>query len=104
MSMHDLHKYLIKRTYGENKMNTDDDFGFTFSDGTDLPEISQAKEHATRITTSLDGKIESVMQAINVFLDNLQKEPEKKYLLWPDRAAKVKQFQSKINHIVGMAN
>ncbi len=95
-NVRDYYNNLLSRNE-EKKMNTDNDFGFTFSDGSDLPEVSQAKEHATKITKSTNDALESVLSAVNTFLDNLQKEPEKKYLLWPDRAAKVKQFQDKIN-------
>ncbi len=85
-------------------MKDDDDFGFTFSDGTDLPEVTQAQQHATKITQLSGNQLENLLSAINIFLDNLQKEPEKKYLLWPDRAAKVKQFQAKINNLAVTAN
>ena len=93
--------------YKEDKMekNTNFDFGFTFSDGSDLPEVNQALEqanssiqHATSMLKGRNDALETVLSMVNNFLNNLSKEPEKKYLLWPDRAAKVKAFQDRLNH------
>jgi hypothetical protein len=72
-----------------------DDFGFSFSDGSDIPEVTSV----VKSTNDLTDRYGITLKMINTFLDNLAKEPDKKYLLWPDRAAKVKAFKDKLNAI-----
>ena len=94
----------VQKAKEESKMISED-FGFTFSDGSDLHEVVQTTAEAAKAIEDARAKmksrhdaLETVLTMVNSFLTNLQKEPEKKYLLWPDRAAKVKAFQDKLNH------
>ena len=79
--------------------DADFDFGFSFSDGTDIPEVQQASNTVNQVIishTDLQTKYTATMKLINMFLDNLSQDPTKKYLLWPERAARVKAFKDKL--------
>lgn len=58
----------------------DNDFGFTFED-----------------TTEVESRIDIVMEMIEVLLKNLEKNPESKTIVWPDRAEKIKKFRDDLH-------
>lgn len=45
-------------------------------------------------------KVHGLRDMIMPFLNNLTKNPEKEYIMWPDRAKKVEEFIKKINDYV----
>ena len=78
------------------------DFGFTAVDETELDIVKKKLEETTRaedhiITTQ--NKLDSLFNAIQPLLQNLKKNPEKDYILWPDRLAKVEAFESHLQKI-----
>lgn len=72
-------------------LNLDEDFGFTIVSETEL----------TADQKQLNSQLQQLYNAIIPLLKNLQANPEKEYILWPDRATKIKQFKKKIDDIVG---
>jgi|KBSMisStaDraftv2_1062788.scaffolds.fasta_scaffold1754865_2 hypothetical protein len=81
-------------------MTVDDDFGFSFvNDATELPEVKKIIAHSHDMAQGRAGALEEVLSLMNKFLDKLQQNPEKKLLHWPDRAAKVKAFQDRLNNL-----
>jgi hypothetical protein len=65
-------------------MNLDeDDFGFTFSDTTEIQTQAQDKVHGLR-------------DMIMPLLNNLMKNPEKDTIVWPGREKKIKEFIKKM--------
>jgi len=40
--------------------------------------------------------MDALFNAVMPLLNNLQKNPEKEYILWPDRHNKVEQFRDKL--------
>ena len=47
----------------------------------------------------LQSKIDDLYNAITPLLNNLKKNPEKEYILWPDRLNKVEQFEDYLTSI-----
>ena len=84
-------------------VDTDFDFGFTVVDEDELAvvtEIQAEKEKVERKVTlassekeKLDNKINSLYNMFQPLLNNLAGNPEKEYILWPNRVAKVEEFQ-----------
>lgn len=80
---------------------TDDifDFGFTAVDEDELQAVQEAKDTAIAVTTQAGGvqeKLDKLYNAIVPLLNNLKKNPEKEYILWPNRVEKVEQFEAKL--------
>lgn len=84
---------------------TDDldfDFGFTAVDETELEAVQKAASQAETLGASAlntQEKIDKLYNAIIPLLTNLKKNPEKEYILWPNRLEKVEQFEDYIQQI-----
>lgn len=78
------------------------DFGFTAVDEDELQAVQDAqkaagdKEVDANITQD---KLDKLYNAIVPLLNNLKKNPEKDYILWPDRLSKVEAFESHLQKI-----
>ena len=48
---------------------------------------------------SAQEKLDRLYNAITPLLNNLKKNPEKDYILWPDRLSKVEQFETHLQGI-----
>ena len=78
------------------------DFGFTAVDETELQVVQDAQkaigdtEVEARTTQE---KLDQLYNAITPLLNNLKANPEKEYILWPDRLAKVEAFESHLQKI-----
>jgi hypothetical protein len=87
---------------------SDDDFGFSLVSEKELKaheELLKKKvEEQSKIVvkTALDNqaKLEGLRDMIMPLLTNLAKDPDKTYILWPDRSDKIKAFIKKINDYV----
>lgn len=78
------------------------DFGFTAVDETELEAVQQATAAATETQSTaeqLQAKIDKLYNSITPLLTNLKKNPEKEYILWPNRLAKVEQFETHLQKI-----
>lgn len=78
------------------------DFGFTAVDETELEAVQQATAAATETQSTaeqLQTKIDKLYNSITPLLTNLKKNPEKEYILWPNRLAKVEQFETHLQKI-----
>tara|TARA_B100002019_G_scaffold293224_1_gene319470 strand:+ start:1270 stop:1542 length:273 start_codon:yes stop_codon:yes gene_type:complete len=83
------------------EMSDDDffDFGFTAVDETELKAVQEATKQAESVqstATVTQEKLDRLYNAIVPLLNNLKKNPEKEYILWPNRVDKVEQFESKL--------
>lgn len=74
---------------------TDFDFGFTAVDEDQMDFVADSQQEAEDAQRRLD----ALYNAIMPLLTNLQKNPEKDYILWPDRLAKVAEFEKYLAHI-----
>ena len=78
------------------------DFGFTAVDETELTSYQQAEKKVERTTTELEAlqtKCDKLYNAITPLLNNLKKNPEKEYILWPKRLDKVEAFETHLQNI-----
>ena len=78
------------------------DFGFTAVDEDELEAVQTVtiKQKDTEKTAKeLQSKIDDLYNAITPLLNNLKKNPEKEYILWPDRSNKVEQFEDYLTSI-----
>lgn len=65
------------------------DFGFTLATEDELKPVTQEKSYKDEMAARLD----NVFNAILPLLQNLKQNPEKEYILWPDRLKKVEEFE-----------
>lgn len=59
------------------EINEDQDFGFTFVDGDSLTDVSEAED--------LKNRIKELRKMFLPLLQNLNKNPEKDMIKWPNR-------------------
>ena len=78
------------------------DFGFTAVDEAELKAVQAAaaeKETVVQTATHTQEKIDKLYNAILPLLNNLKANPEKEYILWPNRVEKVDQFEDYLRSI-----
>ena len=80
----------------------DFDFGFTAVDEEELEAVQKVNKKAEASQTeasSAQERLDKLYNAITPLLNNLKKNPEKEYILWPNRLEKVEQFEDHIQKI-----
>ena len=85
-------------------MSDDDifDFGFTAVDETELKAVQQTQalaQDAEQAALGNQEKLDKLYNAITPLLNNLKQNPEKEYILWPNRIEKVDQFEDYLRKI-----
>ena len=78
------------------------DFGFTFANEDELEVVQQAQQTVSQNTTaviSTQEKLDKLFNAVQPLLNNLKQNPEKEYILWPNRLEKIEQFEDHIQNI-----
>ena len=90
---------------------TDDifDFGFTAVDEHELEVVQKEQQKAAEVGSEAakaaetargtQDKLDKLYNAITPLLNNLKKNPEKEYILWPDRLTKVEAFETHLQKI-----
>ena len=78
-----------------NKDDLDFDFGFTAVTEDEVETVQKTKTTAT----DAQARLEKLYNAITPLLTNLKKNPEKEYILWPNRLKKVEEFEDYIQKI-----
>lgn len=81
----------------------DFDFGFTAVDENELEAVQSVKSEASSATATvaeLEDKLNKLYNSILPLLTNLKKNPEKEYILWPNRVEKIEQFEDLITRII----
>lgn len=84
-------------------INLDFDFGFTAVDENELEAVQKVTTQASDTSASLqeaEEKLNKLYNAILPLLSNLKMNPEKEYILWPNRVEKVEQFEDMISEII----
>jgi hypothetical protein len=71
------------------------DFGFTAVDEDELEAVQKVSATAS----SAEDRLNKLYNAIVPLLNNLKKNPEKDYILWPNRLAKVEEFETHLQQI-----
>jgi|TARA_R100000426_G_C4807154_1_gene104996 hypothetical protein len=85
-------------------MSDDDffDFGFTAVDESELKAVQEASKKAETVATTAtvtQEKLDRLYNSIVPLLNNLKKNPEKEYILWPNRVEKVEEFETRLLNI-----
>lgn len=80
----------------------DFDFGFSIVDENELPQV-QVLQQTQEVSLALEDKLQQLYDSIMPLLKNLKTNPDKDYILWPNRTAKIDAFKQKIDSIVGDA-
>ena len=78
------------------------DFGFTAVDEEELEavqKVTKKAEASQSEATSVQDRLDKLYNAITPLLTNLKKNPEKEYILWPNRLKKVEEFEDYIQKI-----
>ena len=73
------------------------DFGFTAVDESELKAVQEVSKKAETLganALNTQEKLDKLYNAITPLLNNLKKNPEKEYILWPNRIEKVEQFET----------
>ena len=73
------------------ELDNDFDFGFSIVDENELDIAQTAK--------SSSDKVDKIYKMILPLLSNLEKNPDKDYIYWPNRIDKIKEFKQKIKAI-----
>ena len=79
------------------------DFGFTAVDESELEAVQKTTaklESSDSESAALEDKLNNLYNAILPLLSNLKMNPEKEYILWPNRVEKVEEFEDYISKIV----
>lgn len=85
-----------------NVQEIDFDFGFTAVDEEELEAVQTVTAQVEATSSEVEAlrtKLITLRSAIEPLLKNLEQNPEKAYIHWPDRTAKVKAFRSKLDSI-----
>ena len=83
--------------------NEDFDFGFTAVDEDELEAVQQQSaktEIMAQSANRLEDKIDKLYNAILPLLSNLKKNPEKEMIRWPNRTAKIEEFEALLQKIL----
>lgn len=78
------------------------DFGFIAVDEDELDAVKMAqqdKDNAQEGVEATQDRLDRLFNAILPLLNNLKQNSDKDYILWPDRLAKVEEFESKLMDI-----
>ncbi len=85
------------------------DFGFTMVDEDELDAVQTATTEAQLLSVStaeaegdlaeVRQKLDIMYQMIQPLLMNLAQDPEKEYILWPDRVNKVNTFKEMVDKV-----
>tara|TARA_Y100000361_G_C11028534_1_gene273464 strand:- start:411 stop:674 length:264 start_codon:yes stop_codon:yes gene_type:complete len=78
------------------------DFGFTAVNEEELEAVQKVTQKAAAVestATSTQEKLDKLYNAIVPLLNNLKKNPEKEYILWPNRLTKVEAFEDHLQKI-----
>ena len=69
------------------------DFGFTAVSESELQDHTEAEKLRSELASE-GGRADRLYEAITPLLDNLKKNPENEYILWPNRLEKEFKFSS----------
>jgi len=78
------------------------DFGFTAVDEEELQAVQKTAalaNDAEQLALTTQERLDKLYNAVVPLLNNLKKNPEKDYILWPNRLAKVEEFEDHLQKI-----
>jgi|TARA_R110000782_G_scaffold236341_3_gene322456 hypothetical protein len=77
-------------------MDDMNDFGFTAVDQDELQAVQEAMSAISEVSASAQARLDKLYNAILPLLANLKANPEREYILWPSRTAKIEEFEKKL--------
>lgn len=85
-----------------------EDFGFSAVSEDELKsierelkqQVQQKEQELTLTSKEYKDKLQALYKLIMPLLLNLEKDPDKEYILWPDRSKKMTAFIARVNKIV----
>jgi hypothetical protein len=83
-------------------MNEMFDFGFTAVDEDELQTVQQTAavaHNAEQLAMTTQSRLDKLYNSVVPLLNNLKKNPEKEYILWPNRLEKIELFETKLQQI-----
>lgn len=83
-------------------MSEDWDFGFTLVNEEELEAVQKATASVSAASTDVEKmqeKLDDLYNAIQPLLNNLKLNPDREYILWPNRIEKVDQFSDHLYNI-----
>ncbi len=83
-------------------LDLDFDFGFSAVDADELEVLQEAKAEIETTTAAAQGTEQKLNKLYNMFmplLNNLAANPDKDYIYWPNRLAKIEQFRDAIDKV-----
>ena len=78
------------------------DFGFTAVDESELDAYQEAQSEIQKVSGEAGeyhARLDKLFSAIQPLLNNLKKDPQKDYILWPDRLTKIEAFEDMLQEI-----
>ncbi len=78
------------------------DFGFTLVNEEELEAVQHASSKLESVSSTVDAtqdRLDKLFNAVQPLLTNLKQNPEKEYILWPNRLDKIEEFESYILNI-----
>ena len=86
----------------------DNDFGFSLVSEAELKaheemlkkKVEEQSRVVKKTADEMQSKLETLRDMIMPLLNNLAKDPDKEYILWPNRADKIQAFIKKVNDFV----
>jgi hypothetical protein len=83
-------------------MASDFDFGFSLVDENELEAVQTAYSQASAASGTaeqMQAKLDALYNMVMPLLNNLQKNPEKEYIYWPNRTVKIEEFRDKLQSV-----
>jgi uncharacterized protein Yka (UPF0111/DUF47 family) len=74
------------------------DFGFTAVTEEELESVQTLQKTAVE-AEEYEDRLHGLYNAIQPLLNNLRKDPEKEYILWPNRLERVEEFSDYLDKI-----
>jgi hypothetical protein len=84
------------------EMSDEFDFGFTAVAEDDLDAVKTAQNDSGCLEENLEvvqDRLDCLYNAITPLLNNLKANPEKEYILWPNRLGKIEDFEKQLAKI-----
>ena len=78
------------------------DFGFTAVSENELDAYQDAQSEIKKVSGEageLHARLDLLFNSIQPLLNNLKKDPQKDYILWPDRLSKIEAFEDMLQDI-----
>jgi hypothetical protein len=78
------------------------DFGFSIVDEQELEALQEATEKLTAVSAAagtLEERLDKLYSMVVPLLNNLAKNPDRNYIYWPDRVARIQLFRDALDKV-----